>query len=193
MAEPSRRLSPEEYLTLERQSEEKHEYLDGEMFAMTGTSLRHNDIVWNVAGIFYSQLRGRPCRASVGDMRIQVTATGLYTYPDIVVACGERKLADSSFDTLLNPTLIVEVISPSTEAYDRGQKFAHYRTIESLAEIVLVSQERVEVERFSRQPEGGWLLLEANRLEESLALPSIGCELSLAAIYEGVFDPNPSS
>ncbi len=188
MAEPNRRLSPEEYLALERQSEEKHEYLDGEMFAMTGASLRHNGIVWNVAGTLYSQLRGRPCRASIADLRIQVAATGLYTYPDIVVVCGEPQLADGSFDTLLNPTLIVEVISPTTEAYDRGKKFAHYRTIESLAEVVLVSQERVEVEQFSRQPEGGWLLREANRLEDSLPLASIGCELSLAAVYERVFE-----
>jgi Uma2 family endonuclease len=124
----------------------------------------------------------------MGDMRIRVAATGLYTYPDVVVVCGEPQLADDSFDTLLNPTLIVEVISPSTEGYDRGKKFAHYRTIESLAEIVLVSQERVEVERYSRQPEGGWLLLEANRLEDRLPLPAIGCELSLSAIYKRVFD-----
>jgi Uma2 family endonuclease len=190
MAEPSRRLTPEEYLAMERQSEEKHEYLDGEVFAMTGTSLRHNDIVWNVAGILYSQLRGRPCRASVGDMRIQVDATGLYTYPDIVVVCGEPQLADAELDTLLNPTLIIEVLSPSTEAYDRGKKFAHYRTIASLAEVVLVSQERVQVERFSRQPGGGWLLLEANRLEDRLPLPAIGCELSLADVYERVFNPS---
>jgi Uma2 family endonuclease len=125
-------------------------------------------------------------------MRIRVAATGLYTYPDVVVVCGEPQLADDAFDTLLNPTLIVEVISPSTEGYDRGKKFAHYRTIESLAEIVLVSQERVEVERFSRQPRGGWLLLEANRLEERLPLPSIGCELSLAAIYKRVFARSPA-
>ncbi|HVT61380.1 MAG TPA: Uma2 family endonuclease [Thermoanaerobaculia bacterium] len=187
MAEPHLRLSREEYLTRERRSEGKHEYLDGEVFAMTGASLQHNRIVWNLAGILYSQLRGRACQACIGDMRIQVTATGLYTYPDLVVVCGEPRFADRELDTLLNPTLIVEVLSPSTEAHDRGKKFAHYRTIESLAEVVLVSQERVEVERFSRQPDGGWLLLEANRIEERLALPSIGCELLLADVYERVF------
>jgi Uma2 family endonuclease len=153
---------------------------------MTGASLRHNDIVWNIAGLLYSQLRGRPCRASIGDLRIRVDATGLYTYPDIVVVCGERRTADPALDTLLNPTLIIEVLSPSTEGYDRGKKFAHYRTIESLAEVVLISQERVEVERYSRQPGGGWLLLEANRLEDRLPLPAIGCELPLAAVYERV-------
>ncbi|MEA2691155.1 MAG: hypothetical protein QOJ16_542 [Acidobacteriota bacterium] len=188
MAEPNRRLTPEEYLAMERQSEEKHEYLDGEVFAMTGTSLRHNDIVWNISSALHFQFRGRPCRASVGELRLRVDATGLYTYPDTVVVCGDPQLADAELDTLLNPILIFEVLSPSTEAYDRGKKFAHYRTIESLAEIVFVSQERVQVERFSRQPGGGWLLLEANRLEDRLPLPAIGCELSLADVYERVFD-----
>jgi Uma2 family endonuclease len=187
MSEPNRRLSPEEYLALERQSEVKHEFLNGEIFARPGANLQHNTIVSNVAGILYSQLHGRPCEAFISDMRLRVDATGLYTYPDIVVVCGEPRLTDAELDTLLNPTLIVEVLSPSTEAYDRGKKFAHYRTIESLAEVVLISQEQVEVERFSRQPEGGWLLLEANRLEDRLPLPSIGCELPLSAVYERVF------
>jgi Uma2 family endonuclease len=186
MAEPHHRLSVEEYLAMERQSDIRHEYLNGEVFAMTGASLRHNAIVSNIAGIFYIQLRGRPCRAYVADLRLRVTATGLYTYPDLVVVCGEPQLADAHLDTLLNPTLIVEVLSPSTEATDRGRKFAHYRTIESLAEVVLVSQERVQVERFSRQPEGGWLLFEASQLEDRLPLASIACELPLVDVYEGV-------
>src|SRR5262249_14077336 len=114
-----------------------------------------------------------------------VAATRLFTHPDIVVVCGERRFAGS--DTLLNPTLILEVLSPSTEAYDRGRKFGHYRTIETLQEVVLVSQDRVEVERFSRQPNGDWLLSEAKRLEDRVPLPSIGCELVIAAVYEGVF------
>jgi len=188
VAEPRHRLSAEEYLAFERQSEERHEYLDGEVFAMTGASLRHNRIIWNLVGTLAPQLRGRPCEAFIADMRIQVAATGLYTYPDLVVVCGEPRLADAYLDTLLNPTLIVEVLSPSTEATDRGRKFAHYRTLESLAEVVLVAQERVQVERYSRQPEGGWLLFEANRLEDRLLLPAIGCELPLADLYETVFD-----
>jgi Uma2 family endonuclease len=186
MAEPHHRLSAEEYLAMERQSEVKHEYLNGEVFAMTGASLKHNRLVRNLAGILYNQLRGRPCEVLVADQRLQVMATGLYTYPDVVVVCGEPQLADAHLDTLMNPTLIVEVLSPSTEAIDRGRKFAHYRTIESLAEVVLVSQERVQVERFSRQPEGGWLLFEASRLEDLVPLPSIACELPLGDIYEGV-------
>jgi Uma2 family endonuclease len=178
-------MTAEEYLELERRSEEKHEFLDGEMFAMSGASADHNNIVWNIAGILHSQLRGGPCRASIADMRLQVTATGLYTYPDIVVACGERRFGE--LDTLLNPILIIEVLSPSTEAYDRGKKFGHYRTIETLQEVVLVSQDRIDVERFSRQPKGDWLLSEAKRLEDRLSLPAIGCELLLAAVYEGIF------
>jgi len=170
---------------MERQSDIRHEYLNGEVFAMTSASLRHNTIVSNLAGILYVQLRGRPCRAYVADLRLRVTKTGLYTYPDLVVVCGEPQLADAHLDTLLNPTLIVEVLSPSTEATDRGRKFAHYRMIESLAEVVLVSQERVQVERFSRQPEGGWLLFDASRLEDRLQLASIACELPLADVYEG--------
>lgn len=151
---------------------------------MSGASAEHNDIVWNLASSLHAQLRGRPCRASIADMRLQVSATGLYTYPDIVVVCGERRFTEP--DTLLNPTLIVEVLSPSTEAYDRGKKFGHYRTIETLQEVVLVAQDRVNVERFSRQPEGAWLLSEAKRLDDRLALPSIGCELLLADVYDRV-------
>lgn len=141
---------------MERQSDIRHEYLNGEVFAMTSGSLGHNGIVSNLAGIFYNELRGRPCEAFVADLRLRVTATGLYTYPDLVVVCGEPQLADAHLDTLLNPTLIVEVLSPSTEATDRGRKFAHYRTIESLAEVVLVSQERVQGGALLA-PTGGWL------------------------------------
>jgi Uma2 family endonuclease len=188
MSEPNRRLSAEEYLALERQSERKHEYLGGEMFAMSGATREHNLIALQTAAALLSQLRGRPCEVYMGDMRLRVDATGLYTYPDVVVVCGEPQLvADAELDTLLNPTLIVEVLSPSTEGYDRGKKFAHYRTIQSLAEVVFISQERVEVERFSRQPNGDWLLHEVNQLEHRLPLPAIGCEISLAAIYERVF------
>jgi Uma2 family endonuclease len=194
MSEPNRRLSAEEYLALERRSEEKHEYLDGEMFAMGGASRRHNLIALQTAAALLAQLRGRSSEVYMGDMRIRVDATGLYTYPDVVVVCGEPQLAhtdDAGLDTLLNPISIVEVLSPSTEGYDRGKKFAHYRTIESLAEVVFISQERIEVERFSRQPDGDWLLHTANRLEDRLALPAIGCELSLAAVYERVFPAEP--
>ena len=195
MSQPNRRLSPEEYLALERQSAGKHEYLEGEVFAMSGATRRHNLIALHTAAALLSQLHDRPCEVYIGDMRIRIDATGLYTYPDVVVVCGEPQFADAEIDTLLNPISIVEVLSPSTEGYDRGKKFAHYRTIASLAEVVFISQERVEVERFSRQPDGDWILHAANRLEDRLPLPAIGCEISLAAIYERVFsseEPYPA-
>jgi Uma2 family endonuclease len=122
-------------------------------------------------------------------MRVQVSATGLYTYPDLVVVCGERKFLDDNRDTLLNPTLIVEILSPTTEAYDRGKKFSHYRTLESLQEYVLVSQDRVQVECFKRQSAGQWLLTAASRPDDAVCLDSVGCTLPLADIYEDVAAP----
>ena len=138
----------------------------------------------------HGQLKGRACETYAGDMRVHVPATGLYTYPDVTVICGEPRFEDSEVDTLLNPTLLIEVLSPSTEGYDRGKKFAQYRTLESFREYVLVSQEEVRVEIFTRQDDGHWLLSEeAGRLEETVPLASIGCELRLADVYERVFEP----
>lgn len=182
--EPQRRLSPEQYLALERASGTKSEYVDGEMVAMTGASRRHNLLTLNVASALHGQLRGRPCEAYKGDMRLRIPATGLYTYPDVVVVCGEPELEDAELDTLLNPTLVVEVLSPTTESYDRGKKFAHYRMLPSLREYVLVAQDEVRIELFSRQADGQWVLSEADRLDARLALSSIGCELVLADVYE---------
>ncbi len=127
-------VSPEEYLRLERQSEYKSEYLNGEIFAMSGASRKHNLITGNIGSEFNQQLRGKPCEAYISDMRVKVTATGLYTYPDVIVVCGEPKFEDKYVDTLLNPTLLVEVLSPSTERYDRIAKSSYYRTLDSLAE-----------------------------------------------------------
>jgi Uma2 family endonuclease len=189
MAEPHHRLSEEEYLAFERQAETKHEYLDGEVFAMTGASRRHNRLAANLALMLGLQLRGRPCELYIADMRVRVAATGLYTYPDLVVVCGEPRFGDAELDTLLNPTLLVEILSPSTEATDRGRKFAHYRRLDSLAEVLLIAQDRVAVEHYSRrpaQPEAGWHLAEAMQLEDRLVLASIGCELPLAEVYERV-------
>ncbi len=185
--EPHRRLSPQEYLAAERQAETRSEYLEGDVFAMSGASRRHNLIVVNVAASLHGQLKGRGCETYAGDMRIHIPATGLYTYPDVAVVCGEPRFEDSALDTLLNPTLLIEVLSPTTEGYDRGKKFAHYRTLASLREYVLVSQEEVRVEVFSRQDDGHWLLSEAGRLEEAVPLGAIGCELRLADAYDRVF------
>lgn len=185
-AEPHRRVSLEDYLAAERQSETKNEYLDGEVLAMSGASREHNLIAWNLSAALHAQLRGRGCEAYVGDMRVHIPATGLYTYPDIAVVCGEPRFEDGELDTLLNPTLLVEVLSPTTEGYDRGKKSAHYRTLDSLREYLLVSQEEVRVELFTRQDDGHWLLSEASRLDETVSLGSIGCALRLAEVYERV-------
>jgi Uma2 family endonuclease len=179
-------ITPQEYLALERQAEYKSEYFAGEVFAMAGASRAHNLIAFNVAGELRTQLRGGPCEAYVGDMRLQVSETGLYTYPDLVVVCGEPRFEDAQLDTLLNPTLIIEILSPSTEAYDRGQKFAHYRRLESLQQYVLIAQDRMHVECFTRRADQQWLLSEATEPEGVVDLASAGFRLMLSDVYDRV-------
>jgi Uma2 family endonuclease len=179
-------LTPEQYLEIERRAEYKSEYYQGEMFAMAGAKGNHNLIVGHLVAQLDQQLRSRPCSVTPSDMRVRVSATGLYTYPDVIVVCGEPQFLDDQRDTLLNPTLIAEVLSPSTEAYDRGRKFEHYRSVESLAEYLLVSSERVSAKLFARQPDGRWLLTAASGLEDTLQLPTTGCRVPLAELYEKV-------
>ena len=185
-SQPKTLLTQEQYLEIERKAEHKSEYFQGEMFAMPGASRPHNLVAGNVIGELRGQLRRSPCEVYPSDMRVLVTATGLYTYPDVVVVCSEPRLLDDHFDTLLNPTLLVEVLSPSTEAYDRGRKFDNFQSIESLQEYLLVSADRIHADLFTRQADGGWLLTSASRLEDTLTLQSIGCHLSLADVYEKV-------
>src|SRR5215211_3382177 len=144
-------LTPEEYLAVERRSEVRSEYLAGEVFAMVGASKRHNLIVSNLIRVLGNQLLDRPCNVYPSDMRVKVSRIGKYTYPDVVVACEEEEFDDEERDTLLNPLVIIEVLSESTEAYDRGRKFEHYQYIESLTEYLLVSQEPYRVEQYVRQ------------------------------------------
>ncbi|MGA3241732.1 MAG: Uma2 family endonuclease [Bryobacteraceae bacterium] len=179
-------LTPEQYLEIERQAERKSEYWQGEMFAMSGAAESHNLLVMNIAAQIHSQLRTRDCRIYSNDMRVRVSATGLYTYPDIVVVCGVPQFLDGRRDTLLNPTLIIEVLSPSTEAYDRGRKFEHYQSIESLKQYLLVASERVHADLFTRQPGGQWLLTSAGSIEDTLDLESVGCRITLRDSYERV-------
>lgn len=179
-------LTPEEYLRIERASEERHEYYDGEMFQMSGASRKHNLIAGNIFGELRSQLREKPCEAYITDMRVRVSATGLYTYPDVVVACGEPQFDDYELDTLLNPTLIVEVLSKPTASYDRKTKFADYRTIESLEEYVTVAQDEYRIEHHIKQPDGRWLLTDVRGIESIVKLESVACPLSLADVYERV-------
>lgn len=179
-------ISPEEYLRLERQSEYKSEYVNGEIFAMTGASRKHNLVGGNIFGELRQQLKARQCEVYASEMRVKVTATGLYTYPDVVVVCGAPKFEDKYFDTLLNPTLLVEVLSPSTERYDRIAKSSYYRTLDSLAEHLLVAQDEVRLEQYVKQPNGQWLLFECSSLENVVELSSISCSLALRDVYDKV-------
>lgn len=179
-------LTPQEYLAIERRAEYKSEYFDGEMFAMAGVNPAHNEITLNVASEIHFQLKKRPCHVYTNDMRVKISATGIYTYPDILAFCGPPRFDDNQKDTLLNPTVIIEVLSDSTEAYDRGKKFQHYRTLESLQEYVLIAQHECRVEQYIRQPGNQWTLKETHDLSEVIQLSSIQCQLALADIYDKV-------
>lgn len=191
-------LTPEEYLAIERKAETKSEYFNGEMFplrgmgkphdafAMVGVSREHNLITANIIITLGHQLRDKPSELYPSDMRVRVPATGLYTYPDVVLVCNEPKFEDDYFDTLLNPTLIVEVLSPSTASYDRIKKFGYYRTIESLSEYLLVAQDEYKVEQYVKQSDGRWLLEDISSLEGGIELTSIQCTLRLMDVYAKV-------
>lgn len=178
-------FTPEEYLARERKALTKSEYRNGQVHAMPSASRAHNLITLHISGELYIQLRERSCEIYPSDMRVKVSAAGLYTYPDVIVVCGEPRFDDTHFDTLLNPTVLIEVLSPSTAAYDRGEKFASYQKLDSLCEYILISQDRVRVEHYLRQ-EDSWNLTEFYSLADVCQLPSIGCELSLKAIYAKV-------
>ncbi|MCY2993196.1 MAG: Uma2 family endonuclease [Planctomycetota bacterium] len=182
-AVPKPCVTPLEYLTRERRAETKSEYFRGEVFAMPGASRAHNLIVGNLVTALNLRLRDRECEAYPSDMRVKVSPTGLYTYPDVTVVCGEPEFEDAEVDTLLNPKVLVEVLSPSTADYDRGGKFTHYRRLPSLHEYVLISQDRPLVEHYVRQGPDEWLLTEQSSLQETLVLPSIQCQLPLSEIY----------
>jgi Uma2 family endonuclease len=175
-------VTPAQYLASERKATFRHEFVDGNVVAMSGASRSHNLLTGNLFRSISNQLQDRGCEAYVSDMRVCVSPTGLSTYPDVVVVCGEPQFQDSEVDTLLNPTVIVEVLSPSTEAYDRGKKFAHFRRLDSLHDYILVAQDRMCVERFTRQGDE-WLLAEFSRPEDVLRLDSIQCEMALSEIY----------
>jgi Uma2 family endonuclease len=182
-AAPKPLLTPQEYLARERRAETKSEYLRGDVFAMGGASREHNLIAGNINRALGQQLRERDCEVYQGDMRVKVSPTGLYTYPDVTVVCGEPDFEDAEVDTLLNPKVLVEVLSPSTADYDRGGKFTHYRRLPSLQEYVVISQDRPLVEHYVRQGQDEWLLTEQRALHDALVLPSIQCELPLSEIY----------
>jgi Uma2 family endonuclease len=188
----------EEYLRLERESEEKHEFLDGLVYAMAGESLEHNRICNNLNGLLYMQLRGKTCETLSKDIKVRsgpdprpkATIKGLYSYPDLLVVCGEPKFHDKYQDVLLNPTVIIEVLLPTTEAYDRVEKFSYYRHyLPSLVDYILVAQDRPLVEHHHRIETNRWETVYIDRLEDSFFIDSIGCRLQLAEIYERVSFP----
>ncbi|MCI0694646.1 Uma2 family endonuclease [candidate division KSB1 bacterium] len=179
---PKKFYSPQEYLELERAAEYKSQYYAGEIFAMSGGSPRHNLISTNVIGELRTQLKGRPCGVYPSDQRLKIPATGLYTYPDVSVVCGEAQFDDE--DLLLNPVLLVEILSDSTEAFDRGKKFEHYRKIPTLREFLLIAQDRCKIDQHVKQEDGRWVLLsEVSDMQSSIKLPSLNCELAVAEIY----------
>jgi len=181
-------VTPEEYLELERKAEWKNEYRDGKIYAMSGVSRQHDWITTQLTFLMVQHLRPGKCRCFSADMRVLVQASGIYTYPDLSVVCGDAQFADAHVDTLLNPILLVEVLSPSTESYDRGLKAAAYRTIPSLQELLLVAQNSYEVELHRREVKGTWTRIEAAGLEASIELQSIGYLLRLGELYERLIE-----
>lgn len=185
----------EQYLTIERASPDRHYYIDGDIHAMAGESELHGVASFNIAGLMFSQLRGKPCQGRTKDTKVPggpmlsagQTTRGIFSYPDIVVICGEAEYHDVEKDVVLNPTVIVEVLSPSTEAFDRGEKFTRFQTWNpTLRDYLLVSQDQPQIEHYSKQTDGAWLYHRHVGLEASMVIDSIGCRLNLADVYERV-------
>ncbi|MBF0574279.1 MAG: Uma2 family endonuclease [Desulfamplus sp.] len=178
------KITPKEYLEFERTSEFKHEYFDGEIFAMVGASLNHNQISMNLIRELGVQLKHSSCRPFINDLRVKVQEIEKYTYPDIVIVCGDIKIEkESGMETLLNPIVIIEVLSNSTEAYDRGAKFQHYQLIPSLQEYILVSQFSPLVEKYVRSDKGQWIYTSYEGMDKTIAIEAVKCELILSDIY----------
>lgn len=193
------RFTMSEYLTFERPAEERHEYLDGLIYAMAGESLAHGMICMNLGAALTTQLRGTPCRAFSKDIKVQVgpyrasSRQGLYAYPDLLVICGEPQVHDAVRDIILNPRVIIEVLSPSTSTFDRNEKFDRYRQwLLSLTDYLLVSQDRPKIDSYHRTAPQGWALRTLEGLDAVLRLPELGCTILLADIYEGVDFPPPT-
>ena len=182
--QPQVYLTPEEYLAFERQAEDKSEYVDGVVYAMSGASFKHNVIVANVVAELVQQLKGRPCRALPSDIKVRMPDSRKFFYPDVSVVCGEPQFHDERSDVILNPTLLVEVLSESTAAFDRGEKFQAYQQLDSLQEYLLISQDKIFIEQYVRQERARWTYIATVGLESPLALPSIECTLSLKAVYD---------
>ena len=189
---PQPRYTPEQYLEMDRKAEYRSEYVSGEILAMAGASREHNRITINIGTSLLTQLRGGSCEPFTTDLRVKGHTTGAFLFPDVVVGCGPLEFEDASLDILLNPVVLMEVLSPTTESSDRGWKFAHYRQLATLTDYVMLSQYQPLVEHYARNPDNQWVLTELRGLSSILRLPSLGCELLLADIYERVeFVPDP--
>ncbi|GAB4212443.1 MAG: Uma2 family endonuclease [Roseiflexaceae bacterium] len=185
-AQQAQFITPEEYLAQERERDYRSEYLDGRVYAQAGGSRRHNLIVASVIAALYAQLRGRTCELFPSDMRVHVPGTRFYAYPDVSIACPPLLFDDQRQDTLLNPVVLIEVLSPSTENFDRGRKFRLYRELESFQEYLLIAQDNLHVEHYVRQPDQQWLFVEYEDRAATVQINSVGCILALSDIYERI-------
>jgi Uma2 family endonuclease len=186
---PKKKLTGEEYLAIERKAGFKSEFYRGELFAMAGATGQHNRIKENCAGELFGRLKGGSCESFTSDQRVRVDPSGLYTYPDIIIVCGEVQYTDDTQDTITNPICIMEVLSSSTEAYDRGAKFRLYRHVPTLQEYILISQTEAVIEQFVRQPNGLWVLTTYDAISSVLRLAAVAVEIPLADIYSRVTFP----
>ncbi|HEX8128751.1 MAG TPA: Uma2 family endonuclease [Pyrinomonadaceae bacterium] len=186
-SQPSHKYTLEEYFALELGSEEKYEFWNGEVFCMSGASLAHNQIARNIGTKLDTELRGRGCQSFPADLRVKVPAYPPYRYPDLTALCGQPEVERmGGLDMLVNPALIIEVLSSSTEAFDRGDKFTYYKSIASFSEYILVAQHRPHVSQFVRQENGVWSFMEFNDVAESVRCASVPCVLTLNEIYRDV-------
>lgn len=186
---PKPKLTVAEYLAIERRAEFKSEFFDGEMFAMAGASREHNIVNENLSLEIGSRLRGTPCRTLSRDQRVTIDRTGLYCYPDLVIVCGPPEYAAEDRDTLINPQVIIEVLSPSSERHDRTTKFRHYQQLASVGEYILISQDEPVCERYVRLPDGAWALVSFVGLADTLSFATVPVQIPLADVYAGVAFP----
>lgn len=188
LPQEKQKMTPEDYLEFEKNSELRHEYFDGEIFTMVGARKNHNRVNSNVSRMLGNQLLNRSCDVFISDMRVKIPEIEKYTYPDIVVACDKVEFAEEELDSLLNPVVIIEILSDTTESYDRGLKFTHYRLIESLQEYILISQYHCQVEKFKRDndKQGIWFYSSVEDINSSIKIDSINCELALSEVYHRV-------
>ncbi len=179
-------ISAEKYLTMERMATEKHEYYQGEIFAMSGASFKHNRVFSNLFGDIQGKLKGKHCVPFGSDLRIHIPKNTLYTYPDISIICGKIDATDDKFDTATNPTVIIELLSQSTRNYDKLEKFSLYRDIESLKEYILVDTQKIHIESYVRNANNTWQLTDYKAITDSLIITTVNISINTADIYAGV-------